>query len=91
MVTVFSAAPGVPVARFQPGWLTHSLTAMLPTLACATLVYQEMPREALFLAAKAYQTYRLRGGAKAIPREFYQLPVSRSTETPAQVLGMAMS
>ncbi len=31
------------------------------------LIYQEMPREALFLASKAYQTYRLRGGIKTAP------------------------
>ena len=31
------------------------------------LNYQELPREALFLAAKAYQSYRLRGGARTAP------------------------
>jgi predicted nucleic acid-binding protein len=31
------------------------------------LNYQELPREALFLASKAYKTYRLRGGARTAP------------------------
>ncbi len=31
------------------------------------LIYQEIPREALFLASKAYRTYRLRGGTRTAP------------------------
>ena len=37
---------------------------MLVTLG---LIFQELPREALFLASKAYKTYRLRGGSKTAP------------------------
>ena len=37
---------------------------MLVTLG---LIYHEVPREALFLASKAYKTYRQRGGSKTAP------------------------
>lgn len=36
-------------------------------LATLGLIYHEMPREALFLASKAYKTYRKRGGSKTAP------------------------
>ena len=37
------------------------------TLQLLALQYHELPKEALFLAAQAYKTYRLRGGAKTAP------------------------
>lgn len=37
---------------------------MLVTLG---LIYHELPREALYLATKAYKTYRQRGGSKTAP------------------------
>jgi predicted nucleic acid-binding protein len=42
------------------------------TLAAAGLEYQEVPREALFLAAKAFLTYRRQGGVRSAPLpDFY--------------------
>ena len=37
------------------------------TLAMLGIGYEEIPREALFLAAQAFLVYRSRGGAKASP------------------------
>ncbi len=37
------------------------------TIQSLGLQYHELPKEALFLAAQAYKTYRLRGGAKTAP------------------------
>lgn len=37
------------------------------TIQTLGLIFQDLPREALFFAAKAYHQYRLRGGAKTSP------------------------
>ncbi|QTN32072.1 PIN domain-containing protein [Akkermansiaceae bacterium] len=56
-----------PLIYTELGYEAGEIEDVERILVTLGLIYLEMPREALFLASKAYRTYRLRGGIKTAP------------------------
>lgn len=56
-----------PLIYTELGYEAGEIEDVERILVTLGLIYQEMPREALFLASKAYRSYRLRGGIKTAP------------------------
>jgi predicted nucleic acid-binding protein len=56
-----------PLVYTELCYQTDGIGEVEATLECLGLIYQELPREALFLAARAFKAYRQQGGNRTSP------------------------